>query len=58
MYQPTYDALLLNLKSGALIHADESKVTMKGTNQTGFVWVFANPEIAVYDIVQLAKRTS
>ena len=48
MYQPTYDALLLNLKSGALIHADESKVTMKGTNQTGFVWVFANPEIAVY----------
>jgi len=48
MYQPAYDALLLNLKNGALIHADESKATMKGTNQTGFVWVFANPEIAVY----------
>jgi hypothetical protein len=42
IYTETYEALLGKLRSGSLIHADETKISV-GRND-GFVWVFANME--------------
>ncbi|OFW25743.1 MAG: hypothetical protein A3H97_01940 [Acidobacteria bacterium RIFCSPLOWO2_02_FULL_65_29] len=42
IYTETYEALLWKLRSGSLIHADETKISV-GRND-GFVWVFANME--------------
>src|SRR5262249_3859639 len=47
-YRPTYESLLTALRSGALVHADETKAKLQGAVGSGYVWVFANPEIAVY----------
>jgi predicted RecB family nuclease len=45
-YEEGYDALVKSLCSGRLLHADETKVSVKG--KTGFVWVFANFEEVAY----------
>jgi predicted RecB family nuclease len=45
-YRPTYRSLLARLVSGALLHADETGVTLR--TGTGYVWVFANIEDVVY----------
>jgi len=45
-YMATYEGLLLKLRSGLLIHADETKISLK--NKVGFVWVFANMEEVAY----------
>lgn len=45
-YESTYKALLESIVSGALVHADETKVNIGG--QDGYVWVFTNLEEAVY----------
>jgi hypothetical protein len=47
-YRPTYDSLLSSLRTGPLVHADETKVPMMGPKCEGYVWVFASPETAVY----------
>src|SRR5262249_18855126 len=47
-YRPTYEALLESLRRGPLVHADETKVKMKGSAGDGYVWAFASPETAVY----------
>jgi predicted RecB family nuclease len=47
-YRETYEALLTDLRRGPLIHADETWVRVKGREGKGYVWVFANPEVAVY----------
>jgi hypothetical protein len=47
-YRPTYEALMASLRGGPLVHADETKVEMKGAAGHGHVWAFASPETAVY----------
>jgi predicted RecB family nuclease len=47
-YRATCDGLLSDLRRGPLIHADETRVGMKGPTGTGYVWVFASPDTAVY----------
>jgi predicted RecB family nuclease len=45
-YRPTYRSLLARLVSGALLHADETEVTLR--TGTGYVWVFASVEDVAY----------
>jgi hypothetical protein len=45
-YRPTYWQLLKSLRSGNLIHADETKVSLR-TGQ-GYIWVFASLETVVF----------
>src|SRR5262249_46566319 len=47
-YSATYEALLASLRSGPLVHADETRAGMKGLAIEGYVWAFASPETAVY----------
>src|SRR5262249_1169975 len=39
-HQPTFERLKEKLRRGPLIHADETKVKVKG--RTGYVWAFTN----------------
>ena len=45
-YKPTSEKLLGRMVSGHLIHADETKVNLKGG--IGYVWAFSNMEEVVY----------
>jgi predicted RecB family nuclease len=45
-YEEAYNALVKRLCRGRLLHADETKVSVKGNN--GFVWIFANLEEVAY----------
>src|SRR5687767_13935343 len=46
-YRPSYDAILMRLAAGHLLHADETKINMAG--ESGYVWVFTNlEEVAFY----------
>jgi predicted RecB family nuclease len=45
-YQITYNTLIKGLTSGLLLHADETKISLRTGN--GFVWVFANMQQVVY----------
>ena len=45
-YKPATDKLMDRIIEGSLIHADETKVNLKG--QTGYVWAFSNLEEVVY----------
>ena len=45
-YRNTYDALVKNLCNGRLLHADETKISVKGSS--GFVWIFANMKEVAY----------
>jgi hypothetical protein len=45
-YRTTYDGLLKRLTAGDLIHADETKIELKGDE--GYVWVFTNLEEVVF----------
>ena len=45
-YKPTSEKLLEKMVSGRLIHADETKVNLKGG--IGYVWAFSNMEEVVY----------
>jgi len=47
-YKKTYDALLKSLLQGQLIHADETKVSIKGRTTNGYVWAFATMMGVVY----------
>jgi hypothetical protein len=47
-YRQTFEALLSALRGGPLVHADETKVKMKGAVGHGYVWAFASPETAAY----------
>jgi predicted RecB family nuclease len=47
-YQATYDGLLADLRKGPVVHADETRVGVKGPHGNGYVWVFASPDTAVY----------
>lgn len=46
-YQTAYEGLLNALRNGPLVHADETKVEVKGEGNA-YVWVFASPDTAVY----------
>jgi hypothetical protein len=46
LYEDTYNRMKAKLQRGSLIHADETKVTVRNT--TGYVWAFANLDEAVY----------
>jgi predicted RecB family nuclease len=45
-YQPACDAILKRMITGDLIHADETKVELKG--EEGYVWVLTNLEEVVF----------
>jgi predicted RecB family nuclease len=47
-YKKTYDALSKSLIQGQLIHADETKVCIKGRSTDGYVWAFATMMGVVY----------
>jgi predicted RecB family nuclease len=47
-YRPTYESLLAILRAGPLVHADETKARIKGSNRNHYVWVFADPQTVVY----------
>lgn len=47
-YRKTYESLMADLRRGPMVHADETWVRVKGRESKGYVWVFANPEVAVY----------
>ena len=47
-YRPTYLAILEKLRSGSLVHVDETKVSLRGRSTNGYVWAFANPESVIY----------
>jgi predicted RecB family nuclease len=46
-YRGSYEGLLAALQKGSLVHADETKVEIKGAGNA-YVWVFASPDTAVY----------
>jgi predicted RecB family nuclease len=46
LYLPTYEALLEKLRGGDLLHADETKIGVRGNNE--FVWVFASLDTVAY----------
>jgi predicted RecB family nuclease len=45
-YEITFDNILLRLCNGHLLHADETKISLK--NGSGFVWVFASMNEVAY----------
>jgi predicted RecB family nuclease len=45
-YRSTYNSFLDRLVSGALLHVDETSVTLR--TGAGYVWVFANMEHVIY----------
>jgi hypothetical protein len=45
-YDDTYNALVERLCRGNLLHADETKISVKGTD--GFVWVFTSMDEVAY----------
>jgi predicted RecB family nuclease len=45
-YEPTYNQLFEKIRTGHLVHADETKVSIKGIR--GYVWAFTNLEEVVY----------
>jgi predicted RecB family nuclease len=47
-YRVTYNSLLAALRSGPVVHADETKVAIRGAAGSGYVWAFASPDTAVY----------
>jgi predicted RecB family nuclease len=47
VYRVTEDKMLNLLRSGMLIHADETKISIKG-GRIGYVWAFTGPEMFVY----------
>ena len=47
VYRVTVDKMLNRLRSGMLIHADETKVKIKHA-MIGYVWAFTGTEIVVY----------
>jgi hypothetical protein len=47
-YRGTYEALLSDLRTGRLVHVDETWARVKGSSGKVYVWVFASPDTAVY----------
>jgi len=47
VYTGTVDSMLTLLRSGMLIHADETKIKIK-RSMPGYVWAFSNTEIVLY----------
>jgi hypothetical protein len=47
-YRGSYESLLAALRGGHLVHADETRAKFKRAGKRGYVWVFANPDTAVY----------
>ena len=45
-YEPTYRQLIDRIQNGCLIHADETKISLRGS--AGYVWVFTNLEEVAY----------
>ena len=49
-YEATYQAILEKIAGGDLVHADETKVTIDGTDR--YVWVFTNLEEVAFVYVE------
>jgi predicted RecB family nuclease len=47
-YRSTYESLLATLRTGQLVHADETKARTKGSSKRRYVWAFANPQTVAY----------
>jgi len=46
LYKPTYESILQNIVTGNLLHADETKVSIRG--KTAYVWVLTNLHDVAY----------
>jgi predicted RecB family nuclease len=47
-YRATYESLLATLRTGQLVHADETKARTKGSSRRHYVWAFADPQTVAY----------
>jgi predicted RecB family nuclease len=47
-YRGTYESILVGLRAGLVVHADETWALIKRPSKRGYVWVFANPTAAAY----------
>ncbi len=54
-YEGTYNQLFERIRTGHLIHADETKVSLKGGG--GYVWAFTNLEEVVYVYTETREGT-
>jgi hypothetical protein len=45
-YRPAYVGLLEGIRTGSIVHADETKASVKG--ECGYVWAFTNMEDVIY----------
>ena len=58
LYKSTYEGLIEEVKGSALIHADETWVSLHGQGGgRGYVWVFANMETAIYKFSPTREAT-
>jgi hypothetical protein len=54
-YAEMYEELLHSILGGALLHIDETRISLKGAN--GYVWAFANMDYIVY-LYNSSRETS
>lgn len=47
-YRTLYNKLAENLLNGNLIHADETKISIRGLDSKGYVWIFTNMDSVVF----------
>lgn len=47
-YRPLYDKYIENLIKGNLIHADETRISIRGIESKGYVWIVTNMETVVF----------
>ena len=55
-YEPTYRKLLDRIRTGNIVHVDETKVSVKGV--TRYVWVFTNLDEVAYVYSDTRERTT
>lgn len=47
-FRPLYDMLTQELLNGNLIHSDETKISIRGIDSKGYVWIFTNMESVIF----------
>ncbi|MDT3741360.1 MAG: IS66 family transposase [Candidatus Kapabacteria bacterium] len=47
-FRPLYNKLTQELINGSLLHVDETKISIRGIDSKGYVWVFTNMESVIF----------
>ncbi|MCK0147430.1 IS66 family transposase [Arenibacter sp. F26102] len=47
-YRSVYNKLAENLLQGNIIHADETKISIRGIDSKGYIWIFTNMETVIF----------